>query len=448
MKLRLPAQVERAIALLQSAGREAYVVGGAVRDAVLGAEVHDWDLTTSALPEELVQIFCRYPVAETGLRHGTLTVLLDGLPLEITTYRTDGTYTDHRRPDTVCFTRSLREDLARRDFTVNAMAYAPGSGLTDPFGGREDLARGVLRCVGDPERRFREDALRILRGLRFASVLGLEPEENTERALRRCGPLLRAVAAERVRTELTGLLLGEQVERVLLEYADVAAVPIPELEPMFGLDQHNFHHDRDLWRHTAAVTAAAPRTPVLRWAALLHDVGKPACFSLDENGVGHFYGHAAKSAELADQILTRLRFDNAGRKRFLTLIRYHDLPLQAEAKQLRRLLNRLGPETVRDLIALHRADTVGLAPAFQERLGELDRVEALLDELLRARTCFSLRDLAIRGEDLLAMGLRGREVGETLQACLTAVLEERLPNRREELLAFAGALREDLEDRE
>lgn len=437
VNIELPPQAAAALELLSAAGYEAVVVGGAVRDALRGVPAGDWDIATAARPEETERVFGRWPLVETGRKHGTVTVLLDGLPLEITTYRTEGAYTDHRRPDSVRFTASLTEDLARRDFTVNAMAYCPETGLADPFGGAADLAAGLLRCVGEPERRFREDALRILRGLRFAAALGLEAEPATARALHGCRGLLPAVSAERVQAELTGLLVGPFAGRVLLEYGDVLAAVIPELAPMLGLDQCNPHHDKDLWAHTAAVVDAAPAEPVLRWAALLHDVGKPPCFSLGPDGVGHFYGHAGKSAELADGILARLRLDNARRGRITALIRLHDLPLlPPDRKQVRRLLNRLGPEGAAELIALHRADAAGLAAPYRGRVREYAGVQALLDSLLAERACFSLRDLAVKGDDLLALGLRGRAVGEGLNACLAAVMAEEAPNDRAALLAW------------
>ena len=280
----LPSQVHTALDRLEAAGWEAFVVGGAVRDALRGCAAGDWDITTNAEPEQVERVFSGERLIETGLRHGTVTVLLDGLPLEITTYRVDGGYSDHRRPDSVTFTRSLRDDLLRRDFTMNALAYNPQTGLVDICGGAEDLARGVVRCVGEPERRFREDGLRILRALRFASVLGFTIEPETAAAIHRCAELLRYLAAERVLSELTKLLCGQNAGAVLREFSDVLAVPIPELRPMFGFAQHNPHHDRDVWQHTVAVVEHIPPEPVLRWAALLHDVGKPPCFSLADAG--------------------------------------------------------------------------------------------------------------------------------------------------------------------
>ena len=442
--MNLPEQVRRALARLEDAGYEAFVVGGAVRDHVRGADTGtDWDITTSALPEETETVFSGYRVIETGMKHGTVTVLLDGEPLEITTYRVDGGYSDHRHPDEVRFTRSLREDLRRRDFTMNAMAYSPRTGVVDPFGGQADLAAGVVRCVGEPDRRFQEDALRILRALRFASALGMGIHPDTARAARDNRGLLTSVAAERVRVELTKLLCGADAERVLLEFPDILSVPLPEIGAMVCFDQHNPHHDRDVWAHTAAVTAAIPAQPVLRWAALLHDVGKPPCFSLAEDGVGHFYGHAAESARMADGILRRLRFNTDSREEIVRLIRYHDLPIQPERRPVKRLMNKLGPDTVRRLIELHKADTRGQSAICAGRIAEYDAVAVVLDEILNEKECFSLKDLAVNGTDMMSIGLAGRDIGRALNACLTAVMEEKLPNERAALLEYAEQVKKE-----
>ena len=435
MVIKIPPKVNKAMEILRAKGHTAYVVGGAVRDYVRGADTGtDWDITTSALPEETETIFSGYRVIEAGMKHGTVTVLLDGEPLEITTYRVDGGYSDHRHPDEVRFTRSLREDLRRRDFTMNALAWSPAAGLVDCCGGVSDIAAGIIRCVGQPDRRFQEDGLRILRALRFASVLGFRLEADTAKAVHRNRGLLAAIAAERVQAELTRLLCGQNAEAVLLEYGDVLAVSIPELAPMFGFQQHNPHHDRDVWAHTAAVVAAAPAEPVLRWAALLHDVGKPACFSLAYDGIGHFYGHAQHSTGLANEILTRLRLDRDSRERILALIRCHDLPIPPEAKPVKRLMNKLGADAVRQLICLHKADTAGQSPLCAGRIQEYDRVEAVRQALLAQAACFSLKDLAVNGRDLLSLGLTGREIGQALEYCLNAVIDERLPNEKQPLL--------------
>lgn len=438
--MELPPQVNTAFALLDAAGYEAFLVGGAVRDHVRsGSPAKDWDITTNALPEQVEEVFAGYRLIETGLKHGTVTVVIDHEPLEITTYRIDGDYSDHRHPDSVSFTRSLKEDLERRDFTMNALAYSPKTGIVDLFGGTEDIEKGVIRCVGDPDRRFQEDGLRMLRALRFASVYGMKLERGTAAAIHRNQELLKGIAAERIRVELSKMLCGRGIADILRGFGDVLAVPVPELAPMFGFEQHNPHHDKDVWEHTIAVVESIRPEPVLRWAALLHDVGKPSCFSLAEDGVGHFFGHAEESAALAEGILSWLRFDNAGKERIVRLVRHHDMPITADRKLAKRLLNKHGEEAARQLIELHRADTLGQSAMCRDRLAIFDAVCAMLDELLREETCFSLKDLAVDGNDMIGIGLKGREVGRMLQKCLDAVLDERLPNQRSALLDFAGA---------
>ena len=431
----LPPQVLRAISMLNAAGHRAYVVGGAVRELLRGkGTVTDFDLTTSARPEETEGVFAGFRLIETGLKHGTVTVLLDGLPLEITTFRVDGTYSDGRHPDGVSFTPSLERDLERRDFTINAMAYHPQEGLIDLHGGREDLKAGLIRCVGDPDRRFREDGLRMLRCMRFAAVLGFRIEERTGAALVRCRALLDDIAHERVREELTKLLCGQNAGRVLEEYAPVAAQVLPEIAPTFGFDQRTPWHDKDVWHHTLAAVDAAPEDPVLRWAALLHDLGKPPCFTLDEKGVGHFYDHGEESARLAGNILSRLRFDTDTRRRIVALVALHDRPIIPERRPVRRLLARLGPEGTADLIALHRADNAAQSSLAAGRQSGLDRAQAVLDRLLAEGACFQKKDLAVNGRDMLELGLKGPEIGQALDRCLEAVLSERRPNEKAALL--------------
>ena len=427
--MKLPPQVENVLALLEASGFEAFLVGGAVRNYVMGKRAaKDWDIATSALPQQVKAVFSGYHLIETGLKHGTVTVVVDHQPIEITTYRTDSD----------CPSPSLRADLERRDFTMNALAYNPRTGVVDLVGGAGDIEKGIVRCTGDPDRRFREDGLRILRALRFASVYGMEIDAATEDAIRRNQSLLQGVAAERIQAELTGILCGKNASAVLSSFAGVLAVPLPELAPMFGFAQHNPHHDKDVWNHTVAVVENVSPQPVLRWAALLHDIGKPSCFSRTEDGVGHFFGHAQKSAILAEEILSRLHFNSAGRERIVRLVRHHDMPITADRKLVTRLLSKHGEETARQLIELHRADTLGQSDICQYRLGILDEVDAMLEELLREERCFSLRDLAVDGNDMMELGLKGRDIGRMLQECLNAVLDERIPNERDALLAFAG----------
>lgn len=436
--MKLPPQVNTAFALLEQAGYEAFLVGGAVRDSIhSNAPAKDWDITTNALPTQVMEVFDGYHLIETGLKHGTVTVVIDHEPLEITTYRIDGDYSDHRHPDCVNFTRSLKEDLERRDFTMNALAYNPKTGIVDLVGGKSDLKNGLVRCVGNPDRRFQEDGLRMLRALRFACVYGMKIEAETAAALHRNKDLLRGIAVERIQVELTKMLCGKGIAEILHEFSDVIAVTIPEILPTFGFEQHNPHHNKDIWNHTIAVVENIRSTPVLRWAALLHDIGKPSCFSLDETGIGHFYGHAAESTTLTEEILNRLRFDNASKSQIVKLVRYHDMPITADRKPIKRLLSKHGEETARQLIELHKADTLGQSSICQHRLKIFDEVSALMDDLLLEESCFSLKDLAISGTDMLALGFTGKNIGLVLQACLDAVLDEDIPNERTALMLFA-----------
>ena len=432
----IPQEVQAVLRTLEQAGHEAYVVGGCVRDMQMGLPPHDWDVTTSALPEETMALFPHFAIP-TGLQHGTVTVRSGGVSCEVTTFRTDGDYPDHRHPAAVTFTRSLREDLARRDLTVNAMAMDRRGVLTDLHGGREDLRRGLLRCVGEPDRRFDEDALRIMRTLRFASVLGFTVEERTAAALHRCAPLLGSIAAERLLSEMDRLLCGRYVLPVLLAYPDVLGVFLPELLPCVGLDQRNRHHLYDVWGHTSRAVAAVPPEPVLRWTMLLHDVGKPPCFTVDDRGVGHFYGHPKVSAELAETACRRLRMDKRTAHQVVTLVQWHDRDIPRTEKAIARAVHQLGEGTFRQLLAVKRADNLAQHPDYRYRLADIDRAEEILNTLLEKQACFSLRDLAVNGRDLTALGLRGPAIGQTLNALQAQVMDGALPNQRDALLNAA-----------
>ena len=432
----IPEYVQKVLAALESAGYEAWCVGGCVRDSLLGRSPGDWDVTTSALPEETMAVFAGHAIP-TGLQHGTVTVRQDHCSIEVTTYRVDGVYLDHRRPDTVTFTRSLEEDLQRRDFTVNAMALGLRGELRDPFGGQDDLKNRVLRCVGDPDRRFGEDALRILRGLRFAAVLGFEIEEKTAESIHRNRELLREIAPERIQTELLKLLCGPSAVEILREYPDVIGVFWPEILPMVGFDQRNFHHCYDVWEHTLHALEATPEDAALRCAVLLHDIGKPACFTVDENGVGHFYGHGAISCDLADQMLRRLRCSTEFRETVVRLVDWHDRMVQPTEKGIKRALRRLGETDLRRLIQVKRADNFGQAEAFRGRQQELDLGEVILEQLLEEDACFSLKQMAINGHDLLRLGFTGPAIGATLELLLDSIVSGELPNDRAVLLAEA-----------
>ena len=432
----MPQEVCSLLARLESAGYQGWAVGGCVRDTLRGAVPSDWDVTTDARPERVMALFGERAIP-TGLKHGTVTVCAGETHVEVTTFRRDGTYSDHRRPDAVQFSSSLEEDLARRDLTVNAMAMDLRGHICDPFGGQEDLSRRVLRCVGDPLRRLDEDALRIMRTLRFAAVLGFAIEPDTSAALHRRAPLLADIAAERILVEMNKLLTGEYMASVLLAYPDVLGVFLPELLPCVGFDQRNVHHCYDVWTHSVYAAAAIAPDAVLRWAMLLHDIGKPDCFTVDEHGTGHFYGHPARSAELAEAICRRLRMDKKSAQRIVTLVRWHDRDIPRTKKAVARAARQLGEDTLRQLLAVKRADNRAQSPLCRGRAADIDRAEAILDDLLARQSCFSLRELAVRGNDLTALGLRGPAVGEALQKLLDAVMDGSVPNERPALLALA-----------
>ncbi len=419
---------------LERAGHEAYIVGGFVRDMLMGKAPHDADITTSATPDEVKKVFSHLKTLDTGIKHGTVTVIINSQPVEITTFRTENSYSDSRHPDSVSFTRSLREDVSRRDFTVCAIACDSNGTVKDYFCGRQDIEKKLIRCVGEPEKRFTEDALRILRGLRFASVLSFTIEEETEKAIHSCRHLLLKISHERVFSELTKLLCGENVGYILRSFSDVLEVVIPEIRGMKGFDQRNPHHIHDILTHTSVVTESIPPLPHLRLAALFHDSGKPDTFSLDEAGIGHFYSHASVSAEKAQTALTRLRCDKDTLTRVTELVRRHDAPITEDVRIIRKKLRSLGADGLSDLIKLQRADTLGLADEYHSRLSHFQRLEEMVEEVLRSEDCFSLKDLAVNGNDMLLLGLSGKDIGRALDYALEAVIEEKVRNNKNELL--------------
>ena len=431
---------------LRDAGFSAYAVGGCVRDSLLGLTPGDWDVCTSALPEETERVFSDLRVIETGLKHGTVTVLYEGEPFEITTFRRDGDYLDHRRPEGVTFVTSLEEDLRRRDFTVNAMAAGPDGAIIDPFGGRQDLEMGVLRCVGDPEARFREDALRILRAMRFSARFGFDVDLDTADAMERWAHLLSAVSHERVMKELTGMLTGRDCPHVLERFGEVLSAVLPEIVPAMGFDQRNPYHNKDVWGHTIEAVSKSAPDPLVRWALLLHDLGKPRCFTLDDRGIGHFYGHPEESARIAEEILTRLKSDNATKEAVCTLVRWHEGIVPAEKKNVRRWIGRLGREQLARLLEVKRADCLAHVdmPGSRQRYRDIVAFKEATARVLEAEECFTLRDLAIGGREVLAAGVeKGPAVGRYLERLLDLVLEDRCRNDRESLeLALREMLRE------
>ena len=428
---------DRALVVLRrlgGAGHRTVLVGGCVRDSLLGIPPHDYDAATSALPEQIKAACGDLPCLDIGLKHGTITVLSGGIPVETTTFRKETTYSDHRHPDAVEFTDELTEDLARRDFTVNAMAWEP-DGLVDPFGGQADLAARVIRCVGDPDRRFEEDALRILRGLRLAAQLEFTIEPNTAAAIHAHAPDLSHVAWERIWAEFSRLLCSPGATEILRTFPDVVSQILPELTASINFDQKNFHHCYDVYTHSVVALGSTPPLLPVRLAALLHDVGKPETFHLDEQGVGHFYAHAKHSVTLADTALRRLRVPNDLREQVLILIARHDLPVEPDRKWVGRWLARLGEDTFFLLLHLKRGDRAACADPTPPVPDPLERAEAIARSLFEEQACLTLRDLAVNGKDCIAAGLQGKEIGTTLHTLLEQVSEGALENNRAVLLA-------------
>ncbi len=435
----IPIGAAHIIRLLETSGFEAWAVGGCVRDSLLGLAPNDWDICTSAKPQQTVSIFQGHRVIETGIKHGTVTVLYENESYEVTTYRTDGVYSDSRRPDSVDFVTHVQDDLSRRDFTVNAMAYHPERGLYDAFGGEDDLKNKIIRCVGDAKARFEEDALRILRAMRFASTFGFAIEEKTAQAILDCKERLRLIAPERIREELLRLLTGAGAADILRAFAPVLDVFLPELASMRGHYQYNPHHYLDVWEHTLAAVAAAPQDPILRLTMLLHDSGKPACFFKDAKGVGHFYGHPEVSLKITKAIMDRLRFDNDTKKAVEELVLHHDATIPAKPKNVLKWLNRIGETRLMQLLPVKRADAAAQHPDKREaKLGDISRLEACIKTVINQGLPYRLKDLAVTGDDLIAIGIPpGKQVGNLLQELLKRVMEGRLANEKHTLRAAA-----------
>lgn len=445
--INMPKGAAAIIDTLQSNGFEAYLVGGCVRDSILKRPVHDWDITTSATPDEMKKIFSDTKIIETGIKHGTLTIQsIDGLFYECTTYRIDGAYSDGRHPDIVRYTKSLAEDLKRRDFTINAMAYNDKEGLIDLFGGRLDLMDHVIRCVGNPEDRFKEDALRIMRALRFAAQLEFDLEMKTKMAAFQMSDTLTKVSAERINSEFCKILTQTMGSQIIDYYREIIAVFIPEIRDMFDFEQNNPYHMFNVWDHTIEVFVRAvlfmdQNNLTLALAALFHDIGKPHSYQDGPDGIRHFYGHAAKSAEMTDNIMRRMRFNNNIREQVVTLVKYHDADIKPEAKYIKRWINKLGSESLlKCLFMLKYSDINGQSlKGMGERLKEVDQLFRVLDNVINQQTCFSLKDLAVNGDDLIAAGMKpGKEIGAVLNQMLELVLNDECTNDKEALFKAVG----------
>lgn len=439
MTMDMPKNVDTAINLLQSAGFEAYAVGGCVRDSLLGKTPNDWDITTSAKPENMKSVFADFHCIDTGIKHGTVTVVIDGEPLEITTFRLDGEYEDNRHPKSVTFTADLGADLGRRDFTVNAMAYSKMTGTVDLFGGQNDLKNKIIRCVGDPDRRFNEDALRILRALRFASALDFEIEEKTAQSLLKNRALLGNISEERIAKELLKLVCGKGAKRILTDFAPVLFEILPELQPIYKNSHDNPHHCYDIYEHTLIAVESIDPEPTLRFAMLLHDCGKPAVKKFDENGVAHFYGHQRISAEISAQILARLKVSNKFRDEILFLVSNHDRwELYENTEKMPRYLSKFGLDGVLKLLKVMGADVLAQSPEYRYRLDQIADAEEIAKNLAVQKPCLSLRELQINGRTLMDIGIpQGRKLGAVLAQLLDEVIDGVTKNTQEALTTRA-----------
>ena len=434
--INIPNTPKQLMKILMDAGYEAYVVGGCVRDFLLDRVPHDWDICTNALPEQMKECFANYHVIETGLKHGTLTVMIDHTGYEITTYRTDGEYTDHRHPDFVQFVGTLQEDLMRRDFTINAMAADISGKIMDFYDGQLDLEHKWIRCVGDPNKRFTEDPLRILRAMRFESKLGFSIEPQTETAMRDHRYLLQHISAERINSELCGILMGDCYS-TLACYPDVLAACIPEVERCVGFKQNNPHHNRNVLDHIVYAISVAPKDIYVRLALLYHDIGKPLCYTMD-GGIGHFYGHAAISRDIAEKSLRELRFDNQTVKLVTQLVEAHDRMIEPRKPVIRRCMNKLGLDQFLRLLDVKEADYMSQAQLYKDRLHKVE-ILRITNEILAAQIqqeeCFTLKDLAINGNDLIQLGYKpGKKIGIVLNQLLEMVIDDKIVNDKDRLL--------------
>lgn len=437
--MNIPQNAEVILNLLNQNGYKAYIVGGCVRDNLLGKSGGDIDIATSALPKETEKILAENGIktVETGIKHGTITAVIDHEPYEITTFRKDGDYKDSRHPESVDFVTDIYEDLSRRDFTVNAMAYNRAEGLVDLFGGADDLHNKIIRAVGDPDKRFKEDALRIMRALRFASVLGFAIEEKTKRAILKNKELLLNVASERIFTELTKLLAGDYVLKILDEYREIIGVIIPELKPAFDCAQNNPWHIYNVYEHIIHAVDAAPKDEIIRLTMLLHDIGKPQVKTTDEKGRDHFKTHAAVGAETAKEILKRFHVSNEIYDKITTLIYYHQGIENVDDIRVKRWLAKIGEEYTRALFQVRIADLLAHNP---EKISyEVEKIKELqdeLDEIVAAGDAFKISDLAVNGNDLLALGYKGKEIGNKLNEILLLVVDDKLQNRKKDILNY------------
>lgn len=437
MRIQLPRKVEDIIERIEAEGFEAYAVGGCVRDSVLGREPDDWDITTSAKPEEVKRLFDR--TVDTGIQHGTVTVMLGREGFEVTTYRIDGKYEDSRHPKDVTFTASLKEDLRRRDFTINAMAYNGKDGLIDLYGGIRDIERGLIRCVGDAGERFTEDALRMMRAVRFSAQLGYTIEENTKEAIKKLAPTIQRISAERIQVELVKLMISDHPDYIRTAYeTGITAQIFPEFDICMKTGQNNPHHCYSVGEHILHTLSYVEADKVLRLGMLFHDIGKPETLTVDEQGITHNHGHAAVGEEMTARIMKRLKFDNDTSNKVRKIVLYHDRKIENNKKSVRRAVNQIGEDIFPLLFSVKYADIMAQSDhQREEKLRDLEKLKDIYEDIVANKDCLSLKDLAVTGSDLIAAGMKpGREIGRTLQKLLEVVLEKPECNRKEYLLSL------------
>lgn len=431
-----------AIEFLKNSGYEAFLIGGSVRDFIMGLPIGDIDITTNATPIQVKEVFRDFRVIETGIKHGTVTVLIDNEPLEITTYRSEGTYSDNRHPDSVTFSKTLSDDVVRRDFTMNAIAFDFSNGFCDLVNGIDDIKNQTIRCIGDAETRFHEDALRILRALRFSSVLGFTIEENTKSAIHKCRDLLNNISAERIREEFVKLICGKNAYKVLQEFSDVISVFIPEIKPSVNFKQENRHHCYDVYTHTLKAVEKSSPDAVIRLALFFHDIAKPLVAHFDEKGEQHYYGHPKKSAEITEKILTRLRFDNDTKNKVVTLVAFHDSPIMVnnavspDRKRLKKIMSQIGAELIFPLVEIKYCDNSAQKPEYYRGDDFYTDTRRIIDEIINEKECFSIKHLAINGNDLMKMGYEGRQIGTILNKTLEMVINERIENTYDSIVSY------------
>lgn len=439
IKIPIPKQAEKAINIIESNGFEAYAVGGCVRDSIMGKKPADWDICTNCKPQKLKSIFCKYKIVETGIKHGTITVIIDDTPLEITTFRHDSDYSDHRHPIGVEYVSSINDDLSRRDFTINAMAYNKKIGLIDNFGGLNDIKNKIIRCVGNPKLRFQEDALRILRAVRFSSTLGFSLEEKTKSALFEKMKLIEFVSKERTRDEFLKLLTGDNVLSVLLKYKELFFLIIPELRVCDLTPQNTQHHCYNVYEHIVHSVANINPIPRLRMTMLLHDIGKPETIKTDEYGISHFKTHPYIGSKMAKIILRRLKFSNSDTKYICELIAEHDNRFPPQEKSVKKFLSQYGEYFFEDYIKIRLADIFAQSKYMRdEKLNIIINVKIIGENIINSSSPLKIKDLDINGNDLLKIGLRGKQIGEMLDKILELVLDNKLQNIKSELIKFAA----------